>query len=275
MIHYLIDFRGFLLMLLVLLPGCGMDKQTEAQRQAAREELARRHIHDNVCRYAKQGQGEIVELLLQAGTSPNEDCGYGDSLLIKAAYGGDMRTIEALIKAGANVRYTSDRGVTPLEAASFNGNADAVRRLLQAGADPNAPGRPIGEAGAGPVLLAAVANDGTLVMRDLRAQGKLGEREFIDVWKLPNYEQLRQKYVAARTQVVKDLIAAGARVDVVDPRVGDTPLMEAAMWGLVDIVDILVDHGADVNKTRPDGTGALELAAIRGFNSVIERLIKA
>ena len=47
-----------------------------------------------------------------------------------------------------------------------------------------------------------------------------------------------------------------------DPRnTGETPLYLAAMLGNLEIMQILIDHGADVNRHSSDGSFPLYVAA--------------
>lgn len=54
-----------------------------------------------------------------------------------------------------------------------------------------------------------------------------------------------------------------------------TPLMRAAKLGLLDIVEELLELGADVSILNADGCNALWLACYNGNHALIERLIAA
>ena len=58
---------------------------------------------------------------------------------------------------------------------------------------------------------------------------------------------------------------------------GNTILMLAASSGAmpVDIVKMLIDHGADVNAKNPDGMTALDLAKRHGHTPVVDVLVQA
>ncbi len=78
---------------------------------------------------------------------------------------------------------------------------------------------------------------------------------------------------------VKALIAAKADVDATD-ELGWTPLMKACFndemdRGFPDIVQALIDAGADIEKQIVYGTRPLMLAAGRGEASVVDVLLKA
>jgi ankyrin repeat protein len=60
-----------------------------------------------------------------------------------------------------------------------------------------------------------------------------------------------------------------------DPiRDGDTPLFIASQYGYKNIVEVLVENGADVNKMNNDGKTPLMVASENGNKDVVEVLVK-
>jgi hypothetical protein len=55
---------------------------------------------------------------------------------------------------------------------------------------------------------------------------------------------------------------------------GATPLIWASAYGKKDILEVLIEKGADINATLKDGTGALHIAARYGEKNVCEDLIR-
>lgn len=85
----------------------------------------------------------------------------------------------------------------------------------------------------------------------------------------------------SHTQVIQALLASGADVNVKDIN-GFTPLIGAAATGKMEIVDVLLKHGADPNARSYDvrapvyGRGkvsALILASISGFADIVQILM--
>ncbi|OQR96485.1 ankyrin 2,3/unc44, partial [Thraustotheca clavata] len=66
---------------------------------------------------AENGFNEILELLLDAGASPNTTTEDGETALHYAARGGNARAIELLVRAQANVNAQQFTGLTPLHYA--------------------------------------------------------------------------------------------------------------------------------------------------------------
>lgn len=69
--------------------------------------------------------------------------------------------------------------------------------------------------------------------------------------------------MAARLLIVKALLAHGADPNIASPEVGFTPLMSACSMGNLQVIQMLLDHHADVNAhTRHDQTTALMEASL-------------
>jgi hypothetical protein len=78
---------------------------------------------------------------------------------------------------------------------------------------------------------------------------------------------------AGRVDLLSDVLARGAAVDVRDQR-GTTPLMYAANRGEREAVLALLDRGADPDARDDDGTTALMYAARGGHLEVVRTLLE-
>ena len=67
---------------------------------------------------------------------------------------------------------------------------------------------------------------------------------------------------------------AGVEVDLAEKRFGETPLIQAAVQGFDAFVRVLLQHGADPNKSRNDGVTPLHVAAQCGHPKVASLLIE-
>lgn len=189
---------------------------------------------------SSESSADTVKFLLAKGADPRVSDSLKMTTLAAATYGNDTDTIRQLVDIGGDVD-TPDAllGYTPLMNAATNGNLEAVRLLLTKGADVNAVSGPPSQ----PV--------------------KNG---------LINLGQLTPLMVASTgpADVVKALIAAGARLDAADAR-GMTALMMAAATdhGELETVTTLLARGADVRATSLDGETAMDWALKSGSTPIV------
>ena len=156
----------------------------------------------------------------------------GDSPLVEAARDGDVQAVRALLVKRANVNEPSRDGSTPLLWAAYHGNLDMAKALIAAGAAVNTPNK----YGITPLLQASRTGD---------------------------------------TAMIQALLAAGANIALAHPD-GETPLMAASRAGRVDAVRLLAAKGADVNAAdKYQQQTALMWAAAEGHTDVINALIEA
>lgn len=73
---------------------------------------------------------------------------------------------------------------------------------------------------------------------------------------------------------VKRHLKLGAPVNKRHPENGMTPLASAAFHGKAEIVDLLLEHKADIKKTNRDGNTALHLAAFMCRPEIVKTLLK-
>jgi ankyrin repeat protein len=222
----------------------------------------------------QSGDREAVQGLLKKHADVNLPDADGTTPLEWAVYADDLDTARLLLRSGANPKIANRYGVTPLSLAATNRNAAIAELLLNAGADATAklPG--------GSTLLMAAARTGNAdIVRLLIEQGAdvnvKGETygETALVWAVDeNHADAAKVLIAhgadvnARTNPLeraKDRFGLEGVLTIL-PHGNWTPLMYAARQGSVDAARTLVDAGANLNLTDPDGSTALVLAIING-----------
>ncbi|MGD9539154.1 MAG: ankyrin repeat domain-containing protein [Alphaproteobacteria bacterium] len=157
--------------------------------------------------------------------------------LAAAVKAGDLAQVRALIEAGAPVDALDWAGWTALNWAALLLETEIAAYLLDEGADIEHQA-PGGRSAGRPLTLAAKKHGGA--------------------------------------PMVTLLLERGAAVDGTDP-IGRTALMRAAVHGWLDIVEVLLAHGADPNAATP-GTPPITpllLARQGGHDEVAARLIAA
>jgi hypothetical protein len=155
------------------------------------------------------------------------------------------------------------RSVEPLFQAIQKSDVPAVRRVLASGLDANAR-----DADDTPALMAAVLYSDARCVKLLLDRGaapnatdKAGATALM--WAVPDVAK------------VKLLVAAGADVNAVSKNLGRTPLLIAASFpGSVPVLQLLLDHGANIHAKDRRGMHALGRAALSADVDVVRFLVE-
>ena len=207
-----------------------------------------------------------VKALLHSGANPNEQSIYGGPLNI-AASNGFVEIAAVLIDAGANIETPGLSGTHPLHSAAGTGNASMAKLLLTRGAKVDA----LDSKGGTPLIAAALASDiggGADVLKILLAAGADPRREDT----ANHMTALHYAGAQGRIQVAEILLNAGVDINLKDGQ-GSTALHHAAGDGRLAMVQFLISHGADVNIANNGGETPLRLAS--ASPNIQELLVKS
>ncbi len=209
---------------------------------------------------AEEGHAEVIELLLGRGADPNAElgcleaigpaaAGRHDAVAVRGARRGTSIRSSALLDGGAEVNQAGADNTSPLLIAVVNGHYDVASALLERGADPS-----IADHNGRSPLYAAI---------DLRNVQ----------WSQAPAPELPQ---AEHMAMIRRLVDAGADLGIkISGKVkhrgsfdmrwtdlkGGTPFLRAAWNGDIEVMRLLLDHGADpMSKTDNDETALLLLA---------------
>ena len=214
---------------------------------------------------ADEGWLSVVGLLLKTRhTNPNSRNAWGQTPLSRAARNGHSDVMKLLLAENVIETDAQDTtGWTPLLQAAKEGQEAAVELLLtEGGANPNhrdASGRT-------PLSWAASFGHEAIARRLLKEDAvDTDSRDKTDRTPL-----LRAAW-KGHAIVVSVLLAAKANVTLKGPD-GRTPLIAAAES--VDVVRLLLDHGADINDREINGWTALHFSALKAHREV-ESLLRA
>ncbi len=246
--------------------------------------MARRSSDD-----ADSEPAEAIAALIRAGAEVNSRNKWGMTPIMCAAWEGHHRIIRLLAQAGALVNARDVSGKTALHhAAGYElnhhgfggeGHEKAVQELLSQGADVHARSHDGQTA-----LLSAFQHNGeaeiiTMLLAagaDVRVEDKSGMTSFM--WHASRYQG--QESNACRQALSEILLSRGARMGLVEALLfsdrpaalemaravesgefvgpkGETALMLAARRGYSDVVDILLEKGADSTSRDEYGRTAL------------------
>lgn len=180
---------------------------------------------------------ERIEQMIQAGANINAQDQSGRTATMIATYNNDLTSAKVLIKAGADVNIQDDMKNTPFLYAGAEGYLDILKLTIEAGADPAITNRYGGTA-----LIPA------------------SEHGYVDV-------------------VQELLTQTSVDVDHVN-ELGWTALLEAIILNdgnslQQETIQLLIDHGADVNISDRDGVSPLSHAKNNGFKEIEDILVRA
>jgi ankyrin repeat protein len=229
---------------------------------------------------ARQGDIESARILLDGGADVNQQTQFGYTALLAATQNRYYRLGAFLIERGADPKIANKGGWTPLYIATDNRNIEGgdyptrkpdmdhlefIKLLLAHGADVNARMNSstetrtvfthqwLFEEGATPYLRAAQSGDITLLRLLLEHGADPSISTYTGVTPLMVaagigwVEGVTYEWSEEQTlQTVKLLLELGADVNARESEDGRVALMGAAHKGRNDVVQLLVDHGADL-----------------------------
>ncbi|XP_062415579.1 ankyrin repeat and SOCS box protein 2 isoform X2 [Pungitius pungitius] len=227
---------------------------------------------------SSQNNVEICEMLLKAGAKHNLINVYGISPLFTAAQSGQLAALRLLLKHGADINSQAADGATALYEAAKNGHEEIVEFLLSQNANANIPGKTgllplhvaaqrgsdiivsmlisatsrtrVRRTGISPLHLAAERNHDNVL--ELVIEGGFNVNSQLSEERSRLYQDRRStalyfSVINNNIHAVHMLLEAGANPNLDVFR----PLLVAARQGCIQIVTLLVKHGADINASIP------------------------
>ena len=194
-------------------------------------------VKEQLFQAAKLGETDTVIKLIDDGAKLNAQDSNGRTALMIATYNNDVKTAKVLIDAGADVNIQDHMKNSPFLYAGAEGFIDILKLTIKAGADPTITNRYGGTA-----LIPASEHGYVNVVKEL-------------------------------------LINTDIDVNHVN-NLGWTALLEAIILNngnqiQQQTVQILIDHGADVNLTDNENVSPLQHAREKGFKEIEAILLKA
>ncbi|WP_338586805.1 ankyrin repeat domain-containing protein [Paenibacillus sp. Y5S-9] len=209
----------------------------EVRNESNVEEKAVTSADEQLFKAVEDSDTERIEQMIQAGANINAQDQNGRTSTMIATYNNDLTSAKVLIEAGADVNIQDDMQNTPFLYAGAEGYLDILKLTIEAGADPAITNRYGGTA-----LIPA------------------SEHGYVDV-------------------VQELLTQTSVDVDHVN-QLGWTALLEAIILNdgnaqQQETIQLLIDHGADVNISDRDGVSPLSHAQNKGFKEIEDILVQA
>lgn len=208
---------------------------------------------------AENGNAAVVAKLLKAGANPNVALHSAETILMTATLAGNAEVVSQLLEAGAQPNHSVARGQTALMWAAGRGNGDVVEALIRHGADVHARSESrsqfvktekpqdsppdykvwVEDGGNTPLMFAARSGDLHSVQLLLEAGSDVNEVSAFGT--SPAIMATHSGNAAALLAILN----AGADPD--SSVSGHTALHVAVLRGNAEAVNVLLDHGANVN----------------------------
>ncbi|KAG0431198.1 hypothetical protein HPB47_021995 [Ixodes persulcatus] len=225
----------------------------------------------------------VVEFLLQRGADVHAKDKGGLVPLHNACSYGHYQVADLLVKHGASVNVSDLWRFTPLHEATAKGKCDIVRLLLEHGADAAKKNRdgntPLDLVREGDQDVADLLR-GDAALLDAAKKGNLGR-----VMRLVTADNINCRDAQGRNstplhlaagynnlEVAELLLEKGAEVNAQD-KGGLIPLHNASSYGHLDVAALLIKHGTLVNATDRWGFGPLHEAAQKGRTQLCALLL--
>lgn len=170
--------------------------------------------------------------------------------LIQAIQKNNLEIMDILLENGADIDMQNPFGIRPLHYAVAHHQNDMVTYLLNHQANPNG-----GDfSGVTPLMLA-------ILKKNIIAVDMLLEQDNLDINQQSNHSRTALHYAIEQNDIrtVQSLIAKKADINTSSDTI--SPLMLAARYGNTEIIQTLIDAGANVNQTHSNGLSALHYAA--------------
>lgn len=217
---------------------------------------------------------EIARLLIEKGVNVNAQSLSGFTALMFAARSGGIEITRLLLEAGAQLEASARDGTTPLLVATVRGHVPFALFLLERGAKPDGNFERVGYA---PLHWAVF----TMEVTQITYPEQEPPGEWAALGGIPDR--------AAKLALIKELLARGANVNARStkempvlasiggqqdgyqtPKVGATPFYNAAASGDVEIMRLLLAHGADAKIRAGDGMTPLMAAAAGNIDILVD-----
>jgi len=239
-------------------------------RVAAVEALLARGADVNA-RQASKGQNalmwavsekhaDVARTLVGKGADIHARTATGFTALLFAAREGDVATARLLLDAGADVNEADSEGSTPLLVATVRGHAALAMALLERGARPDGHDE---VAGYTPLHWAVYKSEGVITNDYPDAPGEWAALAGIPsrTGKLDLIRALIARGATVNARMTKDLPRYGFSLFKRNYLPGGTPFYLATLVSDLEVMKLLLAHGADPSINAKDNTTPLMVAA--------------
>ncbi|CAM4761290.1 unnamed protein product [Rotaria magnacalcarata] len=216
------------------------------------------------------GQEEVVQLLVKYNANINCQSQNGFSPLYMAAQENHIEVVKFLLANGANQSLATEDGFTPLAVSLQQGHEKVVAILLENDSKGSKVRLPA-------LHIAAKKNDtkaaALLLQGDNQPDLNYKGVGFVNCTTKSGFTPLHIAAHYGNLEVAQLLISRGADVNYAASQ-NITPLHVASKWGKENIVRLLLEKGAQIDVKTKDGLTPLHCAARSGHDQVVDLLLE-
>ena len=196
-------------------------------------------------------RGVVQTFLKKGGIDINKRDESGNTPLIYACMKNSREIVKMLLENGADAALENQRSRAPIHFAAEIGNYEIVSMLVGAGADVNCADRD----GVTPLMLMAQNGKTDAALKFIE------NHKDVDIQLKDHNNNTAEDY--ASHAGLRELVKALSQDEHTDAY-GNTTLHHACRNGQAEVVKVLIEKGADVNKLNDNGDSPLILAVQQG-----------
>lgn len=208
---------------------------------------------------------DIARLLLDADANVDAENGEHVTALLFMAVEGHSDIVELLLDSGANIEHCWQAGVTAVGVAAQKGHESTLKLLAERGANLAF----VGGGGLTPLHYAALYGH----VQTIEILVQLGVP--LDCVDAEHRTALFLAVIDNEVSAVEALLKAGADHEIRRSADLGTPLQIASWEGYMEVVELLLAYGSDVQTRDHDGDTPLHNAAFHGHVAIMERIVAA
>ena len=223
-----------------------------------------------------EDRGKCIELLKKHGANINKSTTHLDTPLHWASKISNRDVCEALIKCGADLTSINLDSCTCAHGAAFYKNLNVLELLIDNNVDVSVTDT------TGKTILHLLCKDSLeptscVAMTEYTSYSnpaslKSDSRNEFDY---KNSSKLINKKMSSQLiEIITKLIVRFKMSPNSKDSVGFTPLMYACEYGNIELINLLIKHGADINMCSDEGITCMLLAIVNANVDVVKCLIK-
>ena len=283
------DKNGDTCLMIAVIEHCSKEVLQAIIDQGADVNATNKNCRTALMMACKMSHEDAIHVLLKAGSETNISDIYGGTCLMYAVAGYCSKAVlQAIIDLGTDVNVTNKNNHTALMMACQKKHEDAIHVLLKAGSDTNIPDKYEGtnvyfryefdlytgitDGNVSTCLMCAV--DGYCSKEVLQAI--IDQGADVNATNIGNQTALTLACMTNHEDAIHVLLKAGSDTNIADTY-GGTCLMYAVVVKCCskEVLQAIIDHGADVNATNENNRTALMMACRWRHEDAIHVLLKA